>query len=185
MPKRSSLCAGSRRHATLALVYLLVAGCGVTTWSPSIYEPGSVPANEEPDYLKVHTHSGELFVLFTWDEPAANGSLEGSGARYDLDRRRVEQSRFTIPGADIALLEASSREVVSKFAMTGLSVFTGLYGLVTVTCLADPKSCFGSCPTFYTIDDPDRPIAEGFSSSFARVLEARDVDGPGLRAFPS
>ncbi len=41
----------------------------------------------------------------------------------------------------------------------------------------DPKSCFGSCPTFYVEGgNPDRPDAEGFSSSIARALEARDLD---------
>jgi hypothetical protein len=46
-----------------------------------------------------------------------------------------------------------------------------------MVCVADPKACFGSCPTFYAYDgEQDRLQAEGFSSSIARVLEARDVD---------
>jgi hypothetical protein len=40
----------------------------------------------------------------------------------------------------------------------------------------DPKACFGSCPTFYLDGDDDRPQAEGFSKSVARILEARDID---------
>jgi hypothetical protein len=47
-----------------------------------------------------------------------------------------------------------------------------------------PKSCFGSCPTFYVVDpegrEPERPQAEGFSESIARALEARDLDALGV-----
>jgi hypothetical protein len=56
--------------------------------------------------------------------------------------------------------------------------------VTTVACLADPKSCFGSCPTFYEVDAPDRPIAEGFSASFARAPEAQDLDDLGITATP-
>jgi hypothetical protein len=54
---------------------------------------------------------------------------------------------------------------------------TVVYGVTSSVCLADPKSCFGSCPTFYVDDGPRELLqAEGFSGSVARVLEARDVD---------
>jgi hypothetical protein len=46
--------------------------------------------------------------------------------------------------------------------------------------VADPKGCFGSCPTFYLEGGgSDRPRAEGFSAAIARVLEERDVDALG------
>lgn len=46
-----------------------------------------------------------------------------------------------------------------------------------MVCALNPKACFGSCPTFY-VSDGERPLlqAEGFSSSIAPALEARDVD---------
>ncbi len=57
---------------------------------------------------------------------------------------------------------------------------SGISLAVTAYCIANPKACFGSCPTFYLEDEggrePERPQAEGFSESIARVLEARDID---------
>jgi hypothetical protein len=56
-------------------------------------------------------------------------------------------------------------------------VVTGISVAVTAFCIADPKACFGSCPTFYLEGAGGAPIhAEGFSSSVAPSLEARDVD---------
>jgi hypothetical protein len=48
-----------------------------------------------------------------------------------------------------------------------------------VYCIANPKACFGSCPTFYVTDGQGQgPTlqAEGFSSSVSPSLEARDLD---------
>ncbi|HSR42009.1 MAG TPA: hypothetical protein VLL48_07555, partial [Longimicrobiales bacterium] len=81
----------------------------------------------------------------------------------------------------IALLESNDPEVVSRLAFSGLVTYSVLSGAVTGICLADPKACFGSCPTFYG-DDPHRPLAEGFSRSWARALEDRDLDDLRLRA---
>jgi hypothetical protein len=48
---------------------------------------------------------------------------------------------------------------------------------MTGYCAANPKACFGSCPTIYTVTDGDTLLqAEGFSSSIAPVLEAADID---------
>ena len=56
-------------------------------------------------------------------------------------------------------------------------MWSTLTGLVTIACVADPKACFGSCPTFYAFDgERERLQAEGFSSSIARALESRDLD---------
>jgi hypothetical protein len=44
-------------------------------------------------------------------------------------------------------------------------------------CLTNPKACFGSCPTFYTMNDEKwNLVAEGFSSSVLPVFEKRDID---------
>ena len=128
--------------------------------------------------------SGDLYVLESWTVPEEGQDLVGSGVRFDMDRVGLAAATHRIPVADIALLETNEKEVVSRFSQSGLSVFTSLSALATLACLADPKSCFGSCPTFYSVDDPDRPLAEGFSSSFAASLEKGDLDRLGLRAGP-
>jgi hypothetical protein len=129
-------------------------------------------------------HSGEVYVLDSWTVPGEGEDIRGSGTRFDASRMAMGSGTYAIPTADVALLETNRQETVSRFALAGLTTFTALYGLTTIACLADPKSCFGSCPTFYTVDDPDRPVAEGFSSSFARALEAHDIDDVGITAAP-
>jgi len=165
---------------------LLLAACGVPTWDPALHPNGDpTPADAGEDaWLKVHMQSGDLFVLSEWDQPGAAGDLTGRGVLFDADRVQRATGSHSIGRDSIALLETNRREVVSRFSLSGLSVFTTLTALTTVVCLADPKSCFGSCPTFYTTEDADRPLAEGFSSSFARALEARDIDRLGLVAQP-
>ena len=81
-----------------------------------------------------------------------------------------------MPIEDIALIEVNDAKQVSSLAFGTLTGLTVVFGVLSGYCLANPKSCFGSCPTFYTDEDPERPRAEGFSSSIARALEARDVD---------
>ncbi|MCK5652049.1 MAG: hypothetical protein KAJ42_11755, partial [Gemmatimonadetes bacterium] len=113
-------------------------------------------------------------------------TLDGYGVRYAVDRTPGSPRDISLPLDSIALLEANRRRTVSRFAMSGLSVWTVLSTGVVVMCTADPKACFGSCPTFYLEDGASEElVAEGFSSSIARVLEERDVDmlpvpaGPG------
>jgi hypothetical protein len=165
---------------------VILAGCwGVTAWSPALQPTDRPPADTgRNDYLKVHMRSGELFVLDRWSVPAPGENLQGFGTRYDVDRAPSGSGNHSIPTAEVALLETNRRDVVARFGFSGLVTYSALAGLTTLVCLADPKSCFGSCPTFYTVDDPDRPVAEGFSASFARSLEARDVDDLGLTAGP-
>lgn len=79
--------------------------------------------------------------------------------------------------SEVALFETNRPDKVSPFGSALLGVMTVVTGAVAAACVSSPKSCFGSCPTFYVEGgDEDRPAAEGFSASFARVLEARDVD---------
>jgi hypothetical protein len=61
--------------------------------------------------------------------------------------------------------------------VAGLGFITGITAGIAVYCAANPKACFGSCPTFYLTDGArDVLQAEGFSASIAPRLEARDVD---------
>ena len=163
---------------------LFFTACGVQTWNPTIYPAGSpVPMDTGADsFLKVHMQSGELYLLESWSVPEAGGNLVGLGVHFDVERVEQATGSHSVPVAEIALLETNHQEVVSRFAFSGLVAFSTLSAVTMAICLADPKSCFGSCPTFYSVDDPDLPLAEGFSSSFARSLEERDVDWLGLRA---
>lgn len=167
----------TRRPANAPLMALalalLLAAC--TIQNPAVHRPNDVLPSFTSS-LKVHLMSGDLVVLNNWS--LTDSSLTGSGRRFGLDRRVGVSGIFTILRDSIALLE-TTRTTMSRAgpSIALMGVWTVLWSAITVTCLADPKACFGSCPTFYADGaDGDVPQAEGFSASFARALEARDVD---------
>ncbi len=177
---------GARWISGLTLGIIVASACGVPTWEANVQPAdGLMPMDRGADgWLKVHMQSGDLYVLEAWRPDTSEALLVGTGVRFDMERAQTGSGSFSIRTDSIALLETNDKDVVSEFALGGLSVYTALSAVTTAVCLADPKSCFGSCPTFYATESDDRPLAEGFSSSFARVLEARDVDALGLSAAP-
>ena len=168
-----------RRPTTIALLFVgtLALACGPTVMKPHLYEATSPPLpGPKPEPLKVHMKSGELLVLDSWKLTADRSTLLGEGTRYTVLREPRDSGAQTLATADIALLETNDHEKVSSLAVGGLSTLSVVFGTLSIACLADPKSCFGSCPTFYLENDAERPRAEGFSASIARTLEARDLD---------
>lgn len=175
MPHRSSA------SAVLAPLMLIVvcAGCVARThWDPQLANPADVPPRlPNRAILKVHLENGEVILADRWNTNDDTRVMDVTGLRYTVDRTSSRSIQSPIPYDSIALVEWRTREVRRPFGSSLLPVYTVLSGIVTATCVADPKSCFGSCPTFYVDGmSPTRPLAEGFSGSFARALEARDVD---------
>jgi hypothetical protein len=130
--------------------------------------------------------SGELYVLDSWVLTPDGKALEGAGTRYTPQREPGETGRHHLPLEAIALVETNDRRTVGSLGTAGLGILTIAFGVLAVVCTADPKSCFGSCPTFYVDGDAEVPRAEAFSSSILRALEATDVDAlprprPGAR----
>ncbi len=83
---------------------------------------------------------------------------------------------YKIPKNDLLFIEYET-----PFTNTGIIVGEGLGAVVgmvaaglTAYCLANPKACFGSCPTFY--NDEGELVAEGFSLSFMKNFEMSDLD---------
>lgn len=159
----------------------LLTACRPPGRVPVLVEPGSYvgPAGTE-GRLKAHLHSGDLLVFDQW-QLVGDSAVRGEGRRYDADRDVREGSQeHLLPIDSVALFETSVRAGVDGAYTAGtvpLVTLSVLSAAVTGICLADPKACFGSCPTFYVEQDgQERLVAEGFSSSVARVLEARDVD---------
>lgn len=175
---------GRRRVSGKASAFVLLtlgafAGCGKTAWKPTLHPPDDVEAaSEGADYLKVHMRDGELYVLRSWRVDEGRSVLSGAGARYDMSRvAKGTSEAYSIPIDSIVLLEANDSRSIQKFGISWLGFWTIQTAVLTAECVADPKSCFGSCPTFYVFDgERERLQAEGFSSSVARVLEASDVD---------
>lgn len=170
----------------LVLVVAMPVACSTAVRRPILREPSGAAASaagtEQVGFqggraLKVHHHSGRVDVLTRW-AVVGDSLLLGEGDRYGV-LRELEATTVPIrvPFDSIALLESDNPEVAASFGHTALNVWTVAWGATTLLCVADPKSCFGSCPTFYLdARDADRPVAEGFSSSIARRLEATDLD---------
>jgi hypothetical protein len=155
----------------------IALGCGPRVMTPYLREPSTLPPSHRRSLpLKVHLRSGELLYLASWRVLPDGKTLEGEGTRYTILREAKESGLVAVPMEEIAVIEATNKEVVSSLELGVLTGLTVVFGVVSGICLSDPKSCFGSCPTFYAEEDPERPKAEGFSASVARVLEARDVD---------
>lgn len=159
-------------------VALVVEGCSIRTERPLLLTPTQPPvATKESPYLKAHLKSGELYVLDSWQLAPDSSRLEGTGSHFTVLREPAGTGPQSIPVDSIALLETNSPEHITSVALGVLGAMTVVMGTLTGVCVADPKACFGSCPTFY-VDEADqgRPEAEGFSESIAKALEARDVD---------
>jgi hypothetical protein len=138
-------------------------------------------------FVKVHTHDGEVYVLDEWsfDEPGRR--IHGAGIHYSTEREQLARGRQDIAYDQVALIETNTPERVTHATslaimgvLAGASVGTALF------CAANPKACFGSCPTFYVQDGDALDLrAEGFSSAVAAALEERDVDHLGVVDPPS
>jgi hypothetical protein len=172
------------RHETCTSVALalLACGCAIGFREPQLHEAAAPPPQQEqPSELKVHLRSGELVVLRSWNVSADEKRLAGDGQAYTVAReKKGPAGRQEVLLADVALLETSTPGSVTSVGLGLVATTTVVLGGITGYCAINPKSCFGSCPTFYVLDpdgrEPDRPQAEGFSESIARALEARDVD---------
>ncbi|MGD9903926.1 MAG: hypothetical protein AB7U83_10680 [Vicinamibacterales bacterium] len=154
------------------------SNCSIRTQQPALVAPTAAPApSKESPYLKAHLHSGEVYVLDSWHLSTDSSHLEGTGSRFTVRREPAGTGPQSIAVEAIALIETNAPDHVVSIGAGVLGTLTVVMGTITGVCLADPKSCFGSCPTFYVDQESQgRPEAEGFSESIARVLEARDVD---------
>jgi len=174
---------GRRAQSTAFALALLASACTIPIREPRLHDPSSVPtAAKGTAELKAHMSSGELIVLSQWRVSPDGTRLTGVGDRYDAARTRLTERPKTVDVAlaDVVLFETDTAKGEFSASLGFLGTVGFVVSSITLYCSVSPKSCFGSCPTFYVLDpqgrEPDRPQAEGFSESIARVLEARDVD---------
>lgn len=126
-------------------------------------------------FMKIHLKNGDVYLLKNWEIDPEKKEIKGRGELYDFNRDLKTISDFNIAYDKIALIETNVLE--ESMISTWFTVLTVVHGAITVFCLTNPKMCFGSCPTFYAWDGDQMTLqAEGFSSSIARSLEAKDID---------
>lgn len=148
--------------------------------------PDAVKLNYAKDasFLKAHMRDGGVYVLDEWHVDKDKGIIDGKGEYVNASRQiplsaagdRSEYfSHVSVPLDSVVLFETNVLMVSP--AVGALTVITAISVGVTIACISNPKACFGSCPTFYASDgEEERLQAEGFSSSVAPCLEARDID---------
>ncbi|HKQ56500.1 MAG TPA: hypothetical protein VJY35_01415 [Candidatus Eisenbacteria bacterium] len=125
--------------------------------------------------LKAHLRDGRVLVLGEWSADPVARTVSGRGDALDVNRSIIAQGSFTVPLDSVALFETNVVQTSSSVA--ALTVVTVASLALTAYCIANPKACFGSCPTFYISDGTHLQLqAEGFSSSILPSLEATDVD---------
>jgi hypothetical protein len=172
---------GFRPLLLVPLLGLFAVGCSVDRWQPRIHQPDQIPADQvnarDGQTLKVHLVSGDLLVMETWREDLSARELVGTGIRYNARREALETGFFRLAADSVLVVETQVSDRQPMLGLTLFSVYATVATVTTALCVADPKSCFGSCPTFYVSGASEEwPHAEGFSRSVARVLEERDID---------
>ena len=170
---------------------LLHSGCTTTKIIRLLQDPSQMNTDKDQkskSALKVHMKDGGLYVLPWFDTSYDKDTLMGQGDYYNANREKITsiaqnkipldkgQQIFKIPYSAIALVETNTLKGV-----TGKLLTMGFVGVpstfISVYCLANPKACFGSCPTFYAWNGNDMKLmAEGFSSSILRTFEKSDID---------
>jgi hypothetical protein len=128
-------------------------------------------------------HNGDVYVLCCWNVDEAARRVAGKGALQDRGRETIATGDLSVAIDSVALFETNAHEVSPVLAPLGILTVASI-GL-TAFCAANPKACFGSCPTFYLDGSTEsRPVAEGFSASIAPSLEDTDIDALECRADP-
>ena len=131
--------------------------------------------SENFPYLKLHINNGELYVLENWKMNASKDSISGSGKLFNPNRELVSDGQFKVPVKNISLVETN--QIGSSAGVGALATLSVITGIFTIVCIANPKACFGSCPTFYTYNGTDFIVqSEGFSSSILPCMEECDID---------
>ncbi len=158
----------------LAVIAALLSAC-VHKVERNLADPSrSTALDTDSEFLKAHMRDGELYVLTAWDVDEAEESVSGHGTLFDYNRRILSTGPFEVALDSVALFETNAVRVSSS--IVPLTVMTVGTVAVGVYCAANPKACFGSCPTFYLPGEDGRILAEGFSASVAPSLEDSDLD---------
>ncbi len=154
----------------------LLAGCSVKRLSRTLTPPDQASSlDRKSPFLKAHMRDGRVLVLSEWSADSAARTVSGRGDALDVNRAVTTRGSFTVSLDSVALFETNV--VQTSGSVAALSVVTVASLALTAYCIANPKACFGSCPTFYISDGSGPQLqAEGFSSSVLPSLEATDID---------
>jgi hypothetical protein len=152
----------------------------------AVQEISSINPNNK--FVKAHMKDGKVYILHDWKYDSATNTLNGQGSLLDMNRKLLETrgslkknsdnqttgNPFNVNLTEVSLLETNDP---GPSLGGGLGIVTGITAGFTILCIANPKACFGSCPTFYASNGDTLTLqAEGFSTSIAPSLEKNDID---------
>ena len=166
---------------------MALAGCSFRVLTPQLHTPDAVPQSRtQYPVLKVHMKSGELYTLTNWHAARRTAAASRGRARATRSHASHRKTRpVSIATSEVALFETNTSESVHPGGAVVLTIWSTLTGTLAVYCAADPKACFGSCPTFYLDGRRSRGTAgrRGFlvlDRAGARgARRGRDRRGPG------
>lgn len=170
----------------LAILLLLASGCARTLLNRNVYRLSDDELNSpeaKTKILKVHMSDGSLYVLNDWLFNEEAEIIAGYGDYYNFNRRLLASNQeeedshaYEISYSEVSLIETNKIERDGR-NLIGISIAGVSSAFYSIYCMANPKACFGSCPTFYALKDGNwQLISEGFSSSISSSFEKTDVD---------
>jgi len=170
----------------IAIVGFILQGCMPSRMVRQFNEPENYMTSSKNKFLKVHIKDGSLYLLNDWSIDTVTEIITGTGDYYNFRRDRVaikgkdvsndNDPLFQICWDDISLLE-TNQLVHYASSLAAITIVGVPLGIIASICITNPKSCFGSCPTFYTQNNGKwNLVAEGFSSSILPAFEKNDID---------
>jgi hypothetical protein len=176
------------RKSNKVISIILIAGIVFSCSPPGFTRHTSSPKNNpvalrhmddtdvnQENIFKLHMKDATVYIMKNWKVSENDSTIVGFGALFDANRNLIKKDEFKIPIKDIALVETN--DINPNPSIIALALVTGASLALTVYCILNPKSCFGSCPTFYAWNGTEMQLqAEGFSGSVAPTLEDKDID---------
>jgi hypothetical protein len=172
--------------SVVLITLLTIAACSTKTYNfRSNYKEANQFIHESNNlktklYLKAHLKNGDVCIFKdSWYVDTLANIVSGEGHNFDFNRKRISEGYRAIPIDSVAIFETNSKlENPEENRIRALAIMAGIDVFVGVLCLANPKACFGSCPTFYINEEDDFHYAdaEGYSSAIAPSMAYSDID---------
>jgi hypothetical protein len=163
----------------VAALALTVAALGACTrvWQARFVRPAPpIELDPEAAFVKCHMPDGGVYVFDHWALTDKRW-ISGTATQYGPTHEIVRRGEASLDLAEVALIETNRPQEIVNVGHVTVGVISVAAVAMGINCASSPKSCFGSCPTFYAPDGAKTTLqAEGFSASIARALEATDVD---------
>ncbi len=171
---------------TLAIILIVIAiqSCS-TYYFRSNYKDANSLIHETKNlqtkpFLKAHLKNGDVYILKdSWKVDTTLNTVSGKGVKYNFNRTHIFEGAITILIDSVAIFETNKKLPDTEANRLGaLTIMAGLDVVIGFICLANPKACFGSCPTFYLNENDNFHYAdaEGFSNAISPSMEYYDID---------